>query len=257
MTNPSTQGPSPTGLTPVAAWARFVSRALLKRLDPDRFAALVPIHFSEHPPLGPVVIADILLRPTPEACETLDSRAIHYAMALLDLRLIDIPAILRALYKYSSAHTRARPHESDQLEGNGEKEAAAGVDGKKKNKGKDEQGKQQPQKKILRWRNSYPAEVAVLVRLAPVLAKGTVPLNPRHVVQMLKVLVSWMALLVEAAAAISREAFGALGMVKDETERARGALARFMVVVAENQTVLATLAKPECKGMYALGAVRC
>jgi mediator of RNA polymerase II transcription subunit 5 len=178
-------------------------------------------------------------------------------MALLDLRLIDIPAILRALYKYSSAHTRARPHESDQLEGNGEKEAAAGVDGKKKNKGKDEQGKQQPQKKILRWRNSYPAEVAVLVRLAPVLAKGTVPLNPRHVVQMLKVLVSWMALLVEAAAAISREAFGALGMVKDETERARGALARFMVVVAENQTVLATLAKPECKGMYALGAVRC
>ncbi|KAL1842691.1 hypothetical protein VTJ49DRAFT_4470 [Mycothermus thermophilus] len=253
MTNPSSHGaPQPTAAAGVAAWAKFVARALQKRLDPDRFAALVPVHFSEHPALPPVITADILLRPTPDAHETLDSRAVQYLMVLLDQRLVDLPAVLRALYKYTSAHARVPPppDEAGQLEGAAaEKEGVEAENGKKKGKGKQTQKQHQ---QILRWRNSYNGEVAVLVRLASMLSKGTARLTPRHVVQMLKVLERWMVLLVEAAAAISREAFGALGMVKDETERARGALARFLVAVGENQTVVTTLARPECKGICKL-----
>jgi mediator of RNA polymerase II transcription subunit 5 len=228
---------TPTLPAAVAAWSKFLHRALLKRLDPDEFAAYIPIHFKEHP-LPAVIVADILLRPSPTNRYRLDPRVPPYLNALLKQRRVDVPAVLRALYKYTSAHARVQSPDADALAGGGIK------------KEEDEEGTQQKNKQILRWQNSYSEEAIILWRLAQMIHQGTGIRAPRNVIQISKVLAKWTGLFTEAAATFSREAFGSLNGLQatDETVDARNAFVLLFVAFSENPLVLSTLGKPVCKG---------
>lgn len=224
----------------VAAWSNFLNRALLKRLDPEEFAAYIPIHFKEHP-LPAVIVADILLRPNPKNRYRLDPRVPPYLNALLKERRVDVPSVLRALYKYTSAHARVGSPDAGALAGNGIKKEDEDKEGTQKNK------------RILRWQNSYSEEAIILWRLAQMIHQGTGIRTPRSAIQVSKVLAKWTGLFTEAAATFSREAFGSLhGMqATDETEDARNAFVLLFVAFSENPLVLSTLGRPVCKGRIA------
>ncbi|KAK4250229.1 mediator complex, subunit Med5 [Corynascus novoguineensis] len=221
----------------VAAWSQFVHRALVKRIEPDQFAAFLPFHFAEHP-LPPVIIADVLLRPSKNQRYSLDPRVPTYLDALLKQRRVDVAAVLRALFKYSSAHLKVQPPDSDALGGDeNRKEGEKG--GERTPKGQ----------KIVRWQNSYDDEEMILWRLAQAIHQGSGIKTAKNVVQIAKVLAKWMALFAEAAAAFSRDAFNSLNglQVRDETADARTAFVLLLIAFSDNPLALATLDKPACK----------
>jgi mediator of RNA polymerase II transcription subunit 5 len=220
----------------VAKWSGFVRHALLKRLDPERFAAFTPIHFADHP-LPPLLVADIVIRPTAPGKYSLDPRAFRYLEVLLKQGRVDTASVLRALCKYSSIHAWVRPPQDA---------AALPGDGIKKEEGVEEKKRQG----IASYQNSYHIEEALLWRLAQAVHRGTGIKSAKNVTEVSKVLAKWMALFAEAAAAFSREAFGSLQSlrVRDEAERAKNALALFAFAFSENPVVLSVLSRPVCKG---------
>ncbi|KAK4033848.1 hypothetical protein C8A01DRAFT_19269 [Parachaetomium inaequale] len=231
----------------VAAWELFLHRALTRRLDPDTFAAYLPIHFAEHP-LPPVIVADILLRPTPLQHYSLDPRVPLYLNRLLKQRRVDVAAVLRALFKYSSAHLRVpSPDAADALVADGIKKE----DGEGEGEGVGAGGPQKTTRQIVRWQNSYEDEETILWWLAQALHQGSGIKTAQNVIQVAKVLAKWMGLFAEAAAAFSRDAFGSIHGLQagDETEDARTAFVLLLIAFSETPLVLATLERPACKDL--------
>ncbi|KAK4238900.1 hypothetical protein C8A03DRAFT_14704 [Achaetomium macrosporum] len=221
----------------VAEWSGFVRRALVKRLDPEKFAAFAPIHFTNHP-LPPLLIADILIRPTKPGKYSLDPRAFRYLEVLLKQHRVDTASVLRALCMYSSIHAWVQsPQDAAALPG----------DDLKKEEGVEEKKRAG----IARYQNSYHIEEVLLWRLAQAVHRGTGIKTARNVIEVSKVLAKWMALFAEAAAAFSREAFGSLHSLRerDEAARAKNALALFVFAFSESPVVLSVLSRPVCKGV--------
>ncbi len=219
----------------IAAWVSFLEKARLKRLDPGEFAAFLPLHFAKHP-LPSIVIADLLLRPTELHHFYIDIRFTLYLKVLLQQNRVNTPTVLRALYKYSSAHLRVRPQDADPLPG----------DGIKKEDGQDAPKRQ----RIHHWDNSYTEEEMILWRLAQRVHKRQDVKTDGTIVQIAKVVTKWMILLAEAAAAFSRDAFGSLQglQARDETEDVRNAFVLFLIAFTEHIQVRITLMKPPQKG---------
>lgn len=215
----------------VAAWAKLLNISRVRRLDPDTFASYLPYHFDKHP-LPPIIIADLLLRATERYHDSLDPRFPLYLKALLNQRRVDAPVVLRALFKYSSIHNRVPSQADGALTGEG------------LTKEVEEQFQKQ---QIVRFRNSYADEESILWRLAQLVHQGRGITTPKKVIQVTKVLIAWMRLFTEAAAAFSRDAFHGL-QARDETEDSRNAFVLFMVAFSESSRVRHTLGKPVCKG---------
>jgi mediator of RNA polymerase II transcription subunit 5 len=223
-------GPATEGLlAAVTEWTKFLAHAKRCRLDPDRFAKHVRILYSKRP-LPPILLADLLLSPSSLDADSLDPRVLQYLWAVLKQGRIGTAVVLRAVYKYSSAHTRVQPPHVA-LAGDKEKDGA-------------------PKRQIVRWKNSYSSEETILWRLAQGVNQGTAIRTASDVVAVAKVLAKWMGLLTEAAAAFSRDAFGSMAglQAKDETEDARNAFILFFFAFSENPVVLSTLSRPACKG---------
>ncbi len=215
----------------IAAWSRYLKIARAHRLHPDKFAAYLPFHFDQHP-LPPIVIADTLLRPTERHRESLDSRVPLYLNVLIKQRRVDVAPVLRALYKYSSIHLRVPSQDVGALAG------------------EEHLGGKREKKQIVRWRNSYADEETILWRLAQLVHQGRGIMTAKKVIHVSKVLVAWMGLFTEAAAAFSSEAFGSLHglQARDETEDARNAFVLFLLAFSQSPRVLSTLGKPASKG---------
>jgi mediator of RNA polymerase II transcription subunit 5 len=236
----------------VKAWTWFLKCCFLERVAPDRFAALVDVHFDVHRyPLPEVVVADILLGPIDDRDYRIDQKVPFYLQQLLKQQYVDIPAVLRALFKYSTIHSRV----ADLAAGNGpDKESQNDQDGG--------DGHQKKKKEIRRWKGSYRDEELIISRLAKKVKEGSAFKTCRSVIQVSRVLAAWMPLLAEAAADFSRDPFGTLsGMqgrktyrtlqglqVMDETERSRKALILFLAAFSDDPWVRLTLAQPFCKG---------
>ncbi|KAL2023869.1 hypothetical protein VTK56DRAFT_646 [Thermocarpiscus australiensis] len=230
-------GPATAGLpAAVAQWSRFFALAELRRLDPDRFASYVPILAAKYP-LPPRLIADLLLRPTASNNEQLDPRVPFYLQVLVKQGRIDTEAILRALYKYSTAHIHALSH-NDALAGAGDGKSQDGVE----------------KRKPVRWRDSFALEEIILWRLAQGVNQGSAIKTTRDVVNVAKVLARWMALFTEAAGALSRDAFGPIHNLrtKVDMEDSRNAFVLFFFAFVENPVVLSSLRRPACKGICKL-----
>lgn len=273
--------------TSLTAWQHFLDRALLRRLDPARFAAFLPIHFGAHP-LPPALVADVLLRPppAPRGCYRLDPRVLLYLQALLRQRWVDAPAVLRALFVYSSAQRRVDGH-GEQGEGEGtvggrgvgEEDGGdvdvkmeveegegieAGLEAHNHNNQKGNNGGKKSSttttkrpRKPRRWQNSYDDEEVILWRLARAIHEGTAVKTAREVAQVAQVLAAWMRLFAAAAEAFSRDAFvgssihHALLQARDETEDARAAFVLLLIAFSESPTVLGALDRVAFRGELA------
>lgn len=224
----------------ITAWVSFLEKARLKRLDPDEFASFMPFHFAQNP-LPPLVVADLLLRPTARYHLYIDPRVPLYLQALLKQNRVNTPTVLRALYKYSSAHQRVRPQEPDALTGDGIKKEDAG-------------DAPQPTR-IHYWFNSYTEEEMILWRLAQRVHKDVDVKDPKVVLQIARVVTKWMILLAEAAAAFSRDAFGTLQSLqaRDETEDVRNALVLFLIAYFESERASMTLLVTKHAGRWHFG----
>ncbi|KAK4223951.1 putative mediator of RNA polymerase II transcription subunit 5 [Podospora fimiseda] len=223
----------------VAQWIKFFSRAEYRRLDPEKFATFARIIFTKHP-LPPQIIADLLMRPTASNREALDPRLPHYLEGLLKQKIVNTAAVLGALYQYSTTHTQIQSDPSSQNATAGAIKEEPGVDSLPKEK-----------RKVTRWRCSYSSEAVVLWQLARYVNQGTGIRTGRDVIEIVKVLIRWISLFIDVAAAFSRDAFNAMHtqQQRNEVMAARDAFVLFFMAFSENKTVVATLDRPITKSI--------
>ncbi|KAK0670786.1 putative mediator of RNA polymerase II transcription subunit 5 [Cercophora samala] len=236
MEGPATAASSLTGLpAAVAQWEHLITRARLQRLDPDQFAVFSQILFVKHP-LPPALISELLLRPTADNNVALDPRAPLYLTHLIKQRRVDTASVLKALFKYSTIHTKIHPQPEDQP--SKEREASSPPP-------------PPPRKKLLRWTSSYSSEAILFWRLAQTVNQGIGIKSGRDVVETSKILVRWMALFTEAATIFSQDAFGSMHSLnaKLEMERSRESFIMFLNAFSANPTVPKTFLLPAAKGL--------
>lgn len=218
------------GTDALRLWRHFLSQAFVKRLDADKFAALVPLQQSRSP-LSPTLIADLLLRPDTKNSYSPDPLVPGYVDVLLNQHLVTPAAVLFALAKYSSSRLQA---------GQNEGEHASGGDGKKTS-----------DKTPLRWANSYTIEQVIFLRLAKAVKQDNAVRHMRDAVDMVKVLIRWMGLFSDIAAAFAADVMGAMHRtnIKLELECSRAAFVLLLSSVCEDPTLLTALSGKSAKGM--------
>jgi mediator of RNA polymerase II transcription subunit 5 len=219
------------GTDALRLWRQFLSQAFVKRLEPAKFAALVPLQQSRSP-LSPTLIADLLLRPDTKNSYAPDPLVPGYLDVLLKQHLVTPAAVLFALAKYSSS----RPQE-----GQNEAENTDGGDGKKT-----------PGKRSMRWANSYTIEQVIFLRLAKAVKQENAVTNMKDAVDIVKVLIRWMSLFSDMSAAFAADVMGAIhrNNIKLELECSRSAFVLLLSSVCENPTVLSALSGTSAKGTY-------
>lgn len=249
-------GPArPPGLQDAhAAWAQFLDHALRQRLDPDRFAAFVPQLQARHP-LGAGPVADLCLRPSPWNRYTLDPRMPLYLQTLLDLRLVDLQAVLAGLFRYSTAHAVVGRTGTGQANG-GSQIKGKGV----KSEDEDQKDTKEGVKAVVRWQSSFTSEEFIFYRLTKAVHAGTAIRNSRDAAEVCVMMARWMALFTAASAALppvhdDHDALMGAG-AGSPTERSRlnlddsrAAFVMLLLGVCENNVVLGSLGKPFAKGM--------
>lgn len=289
MASPPEGGPSsplfPT-LTPFqqqarasyTAWTTFFDKALEKRLDMDKFADWAPIMKERHGAVvGPVLLADVVLRPTRWNTWTLDPRVPYYLQTLLDLGMVDVPAVLAALWRYSTAHgflslgvagSGAKENGGDAKEHENEAFTMAGIkreDGadESKNEGSDDKTTKEggARKKLVRWQSSFTSEEVIFYRLTKAVAQGAAIKTGKDAVDICAVMARWMALFTTASATFAAHdedvLMGGTGagtsenspsrQKRDEMDNARAAFVMLLLGVCENAIVLQALSKDFAK----------
>jgi mediator of RNA polymerase II transcription subunit 5 len=203
-------------------WHSFLARSLATRLDTETFATYTPILLSQAP-LPPSRIAEILLQPRDPRILAPDPRIPRYIQVLLGLEIVNAPAILRALLRYSTAGGN---HVS-QLE---VKEDGAVGEVAGKNKGEE-----------LRWSNSYSTEEMLFYRIAKYVSSGSAPKGNTEAGELLVALVKWM----EASLSAYHAAQGMLELGRhiEELTAQIMALGTLAIAVLENEMVMNVIAK--------------
>lgn len=227
-----------------AAWAKFLTQALRKRLDPDLFAEYVRICAARHH-LAPGPVADLALRPNPWNRYTLDPRMPLYLQTLLDLRYVDLQAVLLGLFRYSTAVTLVAAQAQAQKEEGGEAE-----------------GEKTP---VTRWQSSFSSEEVIFYRLTKAVAAGSAIRHGRDAMQISVMMARWMHLFAAASAALPPEHEddvmmggggggnnGGLGAAakrtRDDLENARAAFVMLLLQIFDHQVLLRALGTPAAKG---------
>lgn len=236
-------------------WERFLQRCLVQRLDLDKLAEYAPLLHARHP-LGHGPVADLVLRPTPWNRYTLDPRVPHYMQTLLDLGLVDTPAILAALYRYSTCHVLLAAHrkqgdggeadggEADDAAGGGDNKPGAGAGAGKND--------------VARcWQSSFSSEEVIFYRLTKAVAQGLAIRNSRDALDVSATMARWMTLFTAASAAFQADdedvIMGGAGskasqQKRDDMDNSRAAFVMLLLGVCENPVLLQALGKPFAKG---------
>jgi mediator of RNA polymerase II transcription subunit 5 len=200
-------------------WAKFLAHSLGKRLDADKFGKFAQLLNKKHP-LPPRRVADILLRPNKHNTESLDPQVPHYVQNLLHGDLLDVPAVLYALLKYSSFRPAEEP--------------------------KPDTG---DRKETLRWRKSYTQAESVIYGVVKFVSSGARPKDTQEAIDLIKTLTEWTKVLAVPGGAEDM-------MHETHTTEAMGvriALGALLVAAAENGKVLGVFRRSCPKGtLYTL-----
>lgn len=231
-------------------WECFLQRCLVQRLDFDKFAEYAPLLHARHP-LGHGPVADLVLRPTSWNKYTLDPRVPHYMQTLLDLGLVDTPAILAALYRYSTCHVLLAADPRHRKQG-GDGEADGGGGG-----GGDKAGDKAGKNEVTRWQSSFSSEEVIFYRLTKAVAQGLAIRNSRDALDVSAIMARWMTLFTAASAAFQADdedvIMGGAGskasqQKRDDMDNSRAAFVMLLLGVCENPLLLQALGKPFAKG---------
>ena len=212
----------------LAFWTEFVSRCIRERLDTHRFQTFVRLVHDEHP-LPPAAVADLFLRPQPNNCYSLDPRVPPYLHVLSDLGYIDAPAILRALYRYSSSHILIESHQS------------SGQQSDEHNKGKKEDTP-------LRWKSSYWVEEVMFFRLCKLVHEGQAVRDTHTALEVVKIVSKWLALFTQASSAFAADLLAEMHNLQLEMESARAAFVPLLLRLTDNPSLLKVIGRHVAKG---------
>ncbi|KAG0648230.1 Mediator of RNA polymerase II transcription subunit 5 [Hyphodiscus hymeniophilus] len=212
------------------SWTKLLSHSLAIRLDVETFGSYVQQLATKHP-LSSAQISDLFLRPTGFNDASLDPRIPRYVQTMLNLELVSVPSILKALQRYSTFGIQAEASHDDQNEdtnGSEEKEKDM-MDGAKQ--------------KWKRWTHSYATDEMLFYRLAKYITSGSAPRNIQQAVDLISVCIQWME-LVSTAVNSQHEILnlGAHGNA-EEISATTMALGTLLVAVIENGYIIRALSK--------------
>lgn len=234
--------PSSSMRESLAFWTKFVDKCIRERLDVDHFKTLVRLCYDQHQLPAPA-IADLFLRPQPNNCYSLDPRVPPYLSVLGDLGYVDAPAILRALYKYSSSHKLVESPQNGANDEDGE-DGSGSPEGNKADKKKKE-------KKTLHWKSSYWVEEVVFFRLCRQVHEGQAVQDTATALEVIKIVSKWLALFTAAPTAFATDLMSPTHNLQMEMESARAAFVPLLLRLTDNPSVLKVIRKPIAKGMPA------
>lgn len=252
---------SPATVAAEAAWASFLTHALKTRLAPDKFADYAPLLAARHH-LGPFAVADLFLRPSAWNRYTLDPRMPHYLQTLLDLKLVDLQAVLAAMCRWSSAHALVAPRRKEEELARGFKSEAGGEEDEKGKSGVKKDG-------LVRWESSFTSEEVIFYRLTKLLGSGEAVKDAKDGLEVSIVIAKWMMLFAAASTALSHvheEDVIMGGMngdasaskkVREDMENSRAAFIMLLVHVIDKPIVLKALGSPYAKGAWFLSSICC
>lgn len=257
------------------AWDQFLTHALKTRLEPDRFADFAPLLSARHA-LGPGPVADLFLRPSAWNTYTLDPRIPLYLQTLLDLRLVDMQAVLAGLFRYSTAHTVVGGKNGEQGGGGvavgvgvgAEKEKEKGMKSQAVDEGEgkgDEVVKKKTKNRktevVVRWQSSFTSEEVIFYRLRQAVTSGAIR-NSKDALEVCVIIARWMMIFTAASVALLPEhdedvimggiagAGSATKKTRDDMENSRAAFVMMLLGVCEHPVVLQALTKPLAKSEY-------
>ncbi|PSR81209.1 mediator complex, subunit Med5 [Coniella lustricola] len=224
-------------------WKDFLELALRRRLDHAKFASFVPIHAGLYP-LTPLPIADLFLRPTRGCRYSLDTRVPFYLQTLLDLRLVDLQAVLAGLLRYTSVRTIVDSAKS----GDGGKNANGSLS--KPVGGIQDTDKSQ---EVILWENSYTYDEVIFYRLRKAVATGSAIRHGKDVFEVCLMMAKWMMLFTAASSALPAQhdedvimggigaAYSATRKMRDQLDNVMAAFVMLLLGIFENPVVLQAL----------------
>lgn len=222
--NRTTQLPNPFR-DAIAYWANFIDKCVRERLDTDRFQPFVALVQRTHR-LPSAVIADLLLRPSPNNSASLDPRIPMYLQVLGNLGYVDMTSILRAMYQYSSSHTLVESQQG----------------------GLGDTTNEETQQQKIRWKNSYWAEDHLFYALTRWVVEGRAVKDSKTALELVNILSKWIALFTAASAAFATDMLGQVQNIQIEMESARAGLVAVLICLRENPILLRAIARPRAKG---------
>ncbi|KAG9255248.1 mediator of RNA polymerase II transcription subunit 5 [Emericellopsis atlantica] len=211
-------------------WTEFARRCLNERLPIDKFQTFARLLYQQHH-LPPAAIADLFLRPHPNDCYSIDPRIPPYLQKLSDLGCIDTPAILKTLYKYSSAHLLLE----EQSVGSG----SLAKDTKTPN-GDSADAESKP----LRWKSSYWVEEVLFFRIVKSLHEGEAVRNTTTAYAVLQVVSQWIALFVATASTAPLDVMSQASSLRMELGSAKAAFVPLLMRLTDNEAVLRIVSRP-------------
>lgn len=201
-------------------WEQFLARCLATRLDVQTFSSYAKL-LSNKTPLPSRRIAAIFLKPEESNDVSLDPRVPLYLQALQELKLVDVPSILRALIRYSTT----RPHKHILKSENG-----------------DTRG-------LPAWKSSYASEEVILSQVARSISSGITPKDAQEAVSIISFLSVWISALLAANVADDMlQAMDNGGAQNIGTVAVRIALGRVLVALADNAITISALQRSCPKG---------
>jgi mediator of RNA polymerase II transcription subunit 5 len=213
------------------SWSKFLSHCLATRLEPESFESYVQLLSSKYP-LSPVHVSDLFLRPSATNDGSLDPRIPRYIQVMVGLELVNIPAILRALRKYSTFGTVL---EIQDAVGQNKGAPASGED----------DGRRKAGERRKRWSNSYAIEETLFYQAARYITSGKSPKNIQESIDLILVSIKWMELVTSAGNKASEMlSFG--HAQAQEMSTTATALGTLMVAVVDNDRVVQALNKKSC-----------
>lgn len=230
-------GPATAGLSAaVGQWTKFLARAEAKRLDPSDFARFVPILNADFYPLPPIIIANLLLKPTKQSSYSLDPRRLQYLTILLNQKLVNPQSVLKVLHHYSTSQAKIQS------------EHDAGTTNDAATANKDQKGDKKPKRVF--WQNSYNDEEIIFLRLSKVITHGQGIRHASDAYEMATNLSKWITLFIDVIAAFSRDTFGTIQdmRTKQDMETSLQAFSLLLVNFLGNQRVVSAFSRPEAKG---------
>jgi mediator of RNA polymerase II transcription subunit 5 len=218
-------------------WSKFLSHSLATRLDPEGFESYVQLLSAKYS-LSPTHISDLFLRPSATNDGSLDLRIPRYVQIMLELELVNIPAILRALRKYSTFGTVLEVQDAE-----GQSKGVS-TDGEKGRRQKAEERRK-------RWTNSYAAEETLFYQAAKYITSGSAPKDIQETIDLILVSTKWID-LVSSAGNKANEMLNLGHAQAQEMSATTTALGTLMVAVVDNERVVQALSKKSCpKGTVA------
>jgi len=157
------------------SWTTFLSVSLAKQLEPGDFSNLVQIQHGKQP-ISPSQLCDLFLRPTESNDFSLNVRVRLWLPGLQTLGLINVPAVLRAMKKYSTFGNQSN-----------------GLDGNDRPDGRDEGTGSKL--RLKRWTDSYYSDEVLFYSMAKYVTSGRTPENTQLAVELLLVCIQWMELV--------------------------------------------------------------